>query len=197
MDESYLMHYGIQGQKWGVRRFQLEGSSKRTEAGKIRYAHSKDKTISSPKGLSKVLQKFKYKNFTKLMSPDKVAKTKSGSCHDQVMYEMSELRKMGLKPKAAFVMEVDDKGQGGMTHSFVYFKNGDKVSWLENAWQERAGITDYDSFKDIKRAIRDAHKTGEFGNKSRYNNIIFGDFDDREHEPGESLQDLVNKCLRD
>lgn len=40
MDESYLMHYGIPSQKWGVRRFQLKGSSKRTEAGKIRYAHS-------------------------------------------------------------------------------------------------------------------------------------------------------------
>lgn len=173
-----------------------KGSSKRTIEGKKRYAHLKDKTFSSPKGLSKFMQKFKYKNFTKLMSPDKVAKSKSGSCHDQVMFEMSELRKMGLNPKACFVMEVDDKGQGGMTHSFVYYKNGDKVSWLENAWQERIGITDYDSFSDIKKAIKNAHKTGEFGNKFKYNNIIFGDFDDREHISGESLQDLVNKCLR-
>jgi hypothetical protein len=112
------------------------------------------------------------------------------------MYEMAELRKMGLKPKAAFVMEVDDKGQGGMTHSFVYYKNGDKVSWLENAWNERAGITDYDSLKTIKKEIRNAHKTGEFGNSSKFKNLVFGEFNDKDHQPGESLQDLVNKCLR-
>ena len=196
MQSDFLMHYGIKGMHWGVRRFQEVGSSKRTAIGKKRYAHSKDKEISSPSGLSKVLKKFKYKNFTKLMSPDEVSKTGKGSCHDQVMYEMAELRKMGLKPKATFVMEVDDKGQGGMTHSFVYYKNGDKVSWLENAWNERAGITDYDSLKTIKKEIRNAHKTGEFGNSSKFKNLVFGEFNDKDHQPGESLQDLVDKCLR-
>lgn len=39
MDESYLMHYGIPNMKWGVRRFQEKGSSKRTPEGKKRYAH--------------------------------------------------------------------------------------------------------------------------------------------------------------
>ena len=40
MAETYLMHYGIPGMKWGVRRFQEKGSSKRTAAGKKRYLHS-------------------------------------------------------------------------------------------------------------------------------------------------------------
>lgn len=41
MQSDFLMHYGIPGMKWGVRRFQEKGSSKRTPVGKIRYAHVK------------------------------------------------------------------------------------------------------------------------------------------------------------
>lgn len=40
MDSDYLMHYGVKDMKWGVRRYQLKGSSVRTPEGKKRYAHS-------------------------------------------------------------------------------------------------------------------------------------------------------------
>ena len=40
MTSDFLMHYGISEMKWGVRRYQVKGSSKRTPEGKIRYAHS-------------------------------------------------------------------------------------------------------------------------------------------------------------
>lgn len=176
---DFLMHYGIKGMKWGVRRTPEE------------LGHHK-----TPKGLSKTLRKLKYKEFTKLMSPKAVEKLKKGSCHDQVMYEMSELRKMGINPKATFVMECSNNGQGGMTHSFVHYKNGKKTVWLENAWESKAGIHEYNSLNDIKREFRKAHKDGSFGNSKTYNNLIFGNFDDRKHKPGESLQELVNKCVR-
>lgn len=42
--DSFLMHYGIPGMKWGVRRFQMKGSSKRTEAGKKRYNSARRKS---------------------------------------------------------------------------------------------------------------------------------------------------------
>lgn len=176
---DFLMHYGVKGMHWGIRRTPEQ------------LGHHK-----TPRQLSRSLQKIKYKEFTKLMSPKAVEKLKKGSCHDQVMYEMSELRKMGIKPKAKFLMECSDDGQGGMTHSFVYYKKGKKTCWLENAWSNRAGITEYNSINDIKKEIRKAHKTGEFGNKAKYKNLIFADFDDRKHRPGESLQELVDKCFR-
>lgn len=176
---DFLMHYGIKGMRWGVRRIPEE------------LGHNK-----TPKDLSRSLRKIHYKEFTKLMSPKAVKKIKKGSCHDQVMFEMSELRKMGLKPKATFVMECSDDGQGGMTHSFVHYKKGDKTYWLENAWQEKAGLHAYNSINEIKREFRKAHKSGSFGNSKVYNNLIFGNFDDRKHRPGESLQELVNKCIR-
>lgn len=176
---DFLMHYGIKGMKWGVRRTPEQLGHKKTA-----------------KSLTNSMRNFKYKEFTKLMSPDQVEKTKSGSCHDQVVYEMDRLRKMGYKPKAKFLMEFDDNGQGGMTHSFVYFKKGKKTYWVENAWSERAGVTPYNSIADIKKTIRNAHKSGEFGNKKRYKNLAFTDFDDRKHKTGETLQQLVDKCFR-
>ena len=41
-DSNYLEHYGIKGQKWGVRRFQNPDGT-RTEAGKERYGKQSDK----------------------------------------------------------------------------------------------------------------------------------------------------------
>jgi hypothetical protein len=176
---DYLMHYGIKGMHWGVRRTPEQ------------LGH-----IKTPKQLSNDLKAIKYKNFTNLMSPEDVKKSKKGSCHDQVMFEMSELRKIGIRPKATFVMECSDDGQGGMTHSFVHYKDGSNIVWLENAWKDKAGIHKYKSLNAIKREIRSAHKSGRFGNSKKYKNLVFGEFDDTKHKPGESLQELVNKCVR-
>lgn len=40
--ESFLMHYGVKGQKWGVRRFQNDDGSLTAE-GQQRYGHLKDR----------------------------------------------------------------------------------------------------------------------------------------------------------
>jgi len=193
-EDNWLAHHGIKGQKWGVRRFQYDNGSY-TPEGKERYRHDSEKTLKTPESLSKFLKNVKYKEFDVLMSSEEVREQKRGSCHDQVMFEMDQLRKMGYDPKACFVME-HDGNQGGMTHSFVYYADKGKVNWLENAWSERAGITSYNSFKDIKNEIRKAHSTGEYGDISAFPEIEFGEFNDLEHIPGETLQELVDKCLK-
>ena len=180
MTNYFLMHYGIKGMKWGVRRTPEQ------------LGHH---NISNPRQLSKSMQKLKYKDYTKLQSPEITLKN-GGSCHDQTFAELKILRQMGYQPKAKFLMEVDDHGQGGMTHSFAYYKDGGKTVWFENAWKDRAGTHAYNSINEIKKEFHKSHQNGSFGNKKKYNNLIWSDFHEKDHKPGEDLQTFVNKCLR-
>ena len=112
-------------------------------------------------------QNIKYKEYTKLMSHDEVLNEKKGSCHDQVMFELEELRLMKLNPKALFFIEYNGN-QGGMTHSFVYYEKGNDLYWFENAWGLYAGIHKFKSLKDIKDFIKDQHTKGKLGNNEKY-----------------------------
>ena len=101
--------------------------------------------IKSDVELSNWMKKnIKYKEFTKLMSADEVMKERKGSCHDQVMFELYWLKKLGYNPKAIFFIEYNDNN-GGETHSFVYYNKKDKVCWFENAWGGNEGIKEFAS----------------------------------------------------
>lgn len=139
-------------------------------------------------------QNIRYSNFTKLKSPGEVFTSKSGSCHDQVMFEMYFLRKMGLFPKAKFFIEYHPhKTQGGMTHSFVYYKKDGKTCWFEHAWGGMEGIHVFKSLGTIKKYIREKHKRGDFGNHNEYPMLEFKSMGS--HKPGETLGEFVNKSL--
>lgn len=150
-----------------------------------------DMATSPTELVNSMQKKIKYKNFDKLMTPEEVQASKSGSCHDQVMYELKKLQELGLSPKALFVMESSGI-QGGMTHSLVYFYKNNKVYWVENAWTERAGVHAYNTIDDIKKEIKKAHASGEFGDKTKYSDLSFGDFNANAQKPGETLQELVD-----
>ena len=171
--DDTLQHWGIKGMKWGIRK--LTNSS-------------------TPKELSSWMQNnVRYSKFTTLKSPEEVTKSKTGSCHDQVMLELHELKAMGLKPRATFVMEVDSSGKGGVTHSFVHYQDKGKTNWLENAWEGNEGVHEYSNLSEIKKAIKTKHLKGELGDSKKYKELIFSEFG--EHQSGESLQELVNKTL--
>lgn len=188
----YLCHHGIKGQKWGVRRYQDKNGSL-TAAGHDRYKYV-SKNINDLSSYMKT--NIKYSEFTKLKSAEEVERTGSGSCHDQVMYEMKKLRELGYKPKAQFVIEYDPKsGQGGTTHSFVHFKNGNQTIWFENAWGGEEGVHKYSSLKEIKEVIRRKHKDGQFGDNNKFTKLEFSDFKPDKQKPGSSLQEVVDVAL--
>ena len=140
---------------------------------------------------------FDYDNSDhKLQTSSDTFKKKSGNCHDQTLFEKELFEQMGLQPKAVFLMEVDpETGQGGTTHSFVYFQNpnGKNVVKFENAWRDEAGTESFSSVDRMKDYIEWKHKTkNNFGNSEVYPEIVWGEF---KGEPGDDLQDIVTKSL--
>lgn len=112
--------------------------------------------FKTPEDLSKWMKSnIHYSNFTKLKSPDGVVDSKSGSCHDQVVFEYNALKAMGKKPKILFFIAYKEgSDQGGMTHSLVYYNEGNKIKWFENSWSGNEGIHTYDSLSDLKADIK-------------------------------------------
>lgn len=113
-------------------------------------------TFKTPEELFKWMKSnIHYANFTKLKSSDGVIESKSGSCHDQVVFEYNALKTMGKKPKILFFIAYrEGSNQGGMTHSLVYYSEGNKIKWFENSWSGMEGIHTYDSLSDLKADIR-------------------------------------------
>ena len=169
--EKFLSHYGVKGMQWGIRK----------------------EEFTSPEHLSSWMRNnVGYSDFTKLKSHDEVAKTKRGSCHDQVMFAYSELKKMGLNPKAEFLVEYNPKTHaGGSTHSFVHYEKDGKTYWLENAWGGHEGLHAFKDLDSIKAEITRIHNSEQ----TEYSKLKWGKFNPEDHTPGESLGELLNISL--
>lgn len=64
-DNNYLAHYGIRGQRWGVRRFQNEDGTL-TNAGKRKFAKDEKKQLIKDNKSKKILNKSITKNGKKV-----------------------------------------------------------------------------------------------------------------------------------
>lgn len=136
-----------------------------------------------------------YKNYTTLMSAEDVYREKKGSCHDQVMFELYCLKKMGKSPKALFLIEYSKSGNGtnAVTHSLVYYTEKNKVYWIENAWGGMEGIHTFNSIDELKNKLKELHDSKKFGNVSKYPELEITSL--KQHKPGETLQQFVNICI--
>lgn len=149
-----------------------------------------DSIFETPERLLLGMSDFRYTPFSTLMSPLEVLLTKQGSCHDQVMFEYSELEEMGLNPQARFIMKVDEEGHGLETHSFIYYVVDDVWYWFESAWEDMRGIHAFDSYDIMIAEIAD-----KFFARNYEGTVYIADFIPANHTIGESLETLVDTCM--
>ena len=153
-------------------------------------SHDDFARYNNPYELDYAMTGWGYIPFTNLMSPKQVYRANLGSCHDMTVFELDELRKEGYDAHAKFIMAVGPDGQGGETHSFVYFTADGMTYWFEQAWEDYSGVhafnTDAELFEYVIKEFKDRNP----------NQIVYmGDFIPEEHQVGEDLQTLVDICM--
>lgn len=147
--------------------------------------------FNNPNILSDWMKKhIKYKEFTKLMSAEEVATKKAGSCHDQAEFENYMFNIMNIKHGRIFFIEYNkDSNQGGMTHTFLWYKEKNKFYWFENAWGGQEGIHGpYNSIAEMKDKVKELHMKN-----SKFDDIEFANV--KNIKPGMNLQEYVDACL--
>lgn len=147
-------------------------------------------SFNTPLQMMSFLKYLLYVDFTTLMSPDQLLETDMGSCHDQALFMLDELTRQGYEPVGKFIMAVDQNGQGGETHTFVYCIIGSKFYWFENAWEEYRGMHDFNTEEELLNYVIDA-----FTNRNPNQYVYVGEFIPEDHSIGEDLKAFVDICM--
>lgn len=95
-----------------------------------------------------------------LQSSKEVEANGYGICFDQVEYERTLFKELGLEFRTYFIYYSSLSNDAA--HSFLVFKNNEKYYWFENAWLKYKGIHEYDSkeelFSDVIKKFGAAHE---------------------------------------
>lgn len=171
-DPDYLKHYGIKGQKRGIRRFQNEDRTW-TEEGKIRYGR---KSLGLLKKLNDIMNsKWDYgviHNGKRLTDTSKynwgknyrttpvkeLEKTKIGTCWDFTNYQHYVLKKMGIPDKSYMLLIPKSSDPNDLvTHTFTTFELGGKSYWIESAAWPKRGVHKIKSHGDVVSELMDMY----------------------------------------
>ncbi len=113
----------------------------------------------------------------KLKSASELYHTKEGICHDQSLFIDVILRLLEIDHGQLFFVEYSKNNPiGGNTHTLSWYKQDGKIYWLENAWEDQAGIHGpYKSIDELKNAIFEIYNTDIDINSNKYDGIVFGE----------------------
>lgn len=153
MQSDFLMHYGIKGMHWGVRRFQEAGSSKRTPAGKKRYktAHKTAKYYRNnlSEALSSVHGK-KDKKIGYIKTDEFLTKTvrknsKVASATDALAKKTSKLKKID-----DHIEEIASRVVDGKSDEYMRATEGVAKKYYESVKNDARGRKDFEESTGTK-----------------------------------------------
>lgn len=143
-----------------------------------------------------MIKNIRYDNSSnwKLKSVEEVYKTKKGNCHDQSHFIYAALKNIGISPRMLFFIEYNNHEEsGGRTHSLTYYKERNKIYWIETSW---GGFKDihgpFSNVSELKQLIESKHS--EEPEAERYPLIQWGNPNNT--KPGMGLNEYVSSCLR-
>lgn len=128
---------------------------------------------------------------TGVYSYEEVLKNKKGHCYDQVEFEKVIFKKIGIKYGGLFMIEYKEGEwpQGYGTHSLLYYYEGNKIYWFENAWYDQRGIHGYyKSIDDLKDDI-----ASKWDYQNGCNRLYITSL--KSVKPGMNVNDYAVKCI--
>lgn len=182
---TYLIHYGIEGQKWGVRRFQNEDGSL-TEEGKKRYGISE-------KEANKLIELEKKDSaaFYKRLNKNKMYKQFRNKNEDLKRYEKATIQKQMYADaqniqankeakKAAHGWELVDAIMSGRDDLVIKYLDAGQAYMQKHAKEMQEEYAKYD--KEISESKKAFEKAGE-----KFVKDLFGEYSNKELENPNSV----------
>lgn len=147
----------------------------------------------NPKDLYRyIVKNIRYSTHTKLKSVRELMESGSGSCHDQSYFIHKILKINKIKSTVLFMIESNENGEGGETHSFTVYYEKDKIIWVETAWVQMRGFHTFRSLQEIKNKLIKMHKDGKWGNYNKYPTLEIAVM---KASPGDTLNEIVQKTF--
>lgn len=148
MYNNELYHFGIKGQKWGIRRFQNKDGT-RTAAGKKRYQNDDGSLTKAGKKAAKKFEKNYRKNWTKpYNSASDEFNNKLQSINDKYNGSLVDSNGHYTKKGRAYCEELSKTWKSIYTKKLVEYFGKDPITngteWTKNA----LGMGNYDNLDD-------------------------------------------------